>query len=230
MHVLIIEDDPNLAVEIGDALEQAGEEPDFADDGPLAIRLCEMNRYDAIVLDATLPRCGDPGGFTDRLREAARRATPVLAMANSPDMLSRWHGEGLETVIYRQRSDMDGVLGALQKLVQECGDPMAQLSAGDLHLDLERQSVYCGQIPVELAPISFRILELLVRAFPGVVTRTQIEKQIWNDQPPESDAALRGHIHRLRQLLERPTARKMIRTVHGIGYQLESAAGHRQAS
>ena len=69
MHVLIIEDDPNLAVEIGDALEQAGEEPDFADDGPLAIRLCEMNRYDAIVLDATLPRCGDPGGFTDRLRE-----------------------------------------------------------------------------------------------------------------------------------------------------------------
>lgn len=230
MHVLIIEDDPNLAVEIGDALEQAGEEPDFADDGPLAIRLCEMNRYDAIVLDASLPRCGNPGGFTDKLREAARRATPVLAMADSMDTLSRWRGESLETVVYRQRSDMDGVLGALQKLVKECGDPMAQLSAGDLHLDLEQQSVYCGQIPVELAPISFRILELLVRAFPGVVTRAQIEKQIWNDQPPESDAALRGHIHRLRQLLERPTARKMIRTVHGIGYQLESAAPQRQAS
>ena len=230
MHVLIIEDDPNLAVEIGDALEQAGEEPDFADDGPLAIRLCEMNRYDAIVLDASLPRCGDPGGFTDKLREAARRATPVLAMADSADTLSRWHGESLETVVYRQRSDMDGVLGALQELVKECGDPMAQLSAADLHLDLEQQSVYCGQIPVELAPISFRILELLVRAFPGVVTRAQIEKQIWNDQPPESDAALRGHIHRLRQLLERPTARKMIRTVHGIGYQLESATPQRQAS
>lgn len=223
MHVLIIEDDPNLATLIGDALETAGEEPDFADDGPLAIRLCEMNRYDAIVLDATLPRCDDPQGFAIRLREAARRDTPVLAVADRPECLDGCRCQSMQTALYRHASDIDAVLAALKTLVDECGDSGCQLSAGDLHLDLEQQSVYCGQVPVALAPISFRILELLVRAFPGVVTRAQIEKQIWNGQPPESDAALRGHIHRLRQLLERPMAQKMIRTVHGIGYQLESA-------
>ncbi|RJS95247.1 response regulator transcription factor [Salinisphaera sp. Q1T1-3] len=223
MHVLIIEDDPQLAMHIGDALESAGDEPDFADDVPLAIRLCEMNRYDAILLDATLPKCGDAQCFTERLRDAARRDTPVLALAARHELLCHCRGERMRSAVFRAEDDPTLLLKGLHRLVAECGDPLSQLSAGDLHMDLERQSVYCGQVPVELAPISFRILELLVRAFPGVVTRAQIEKQIWNDQPPESDAALRGHIHRLRQLLERPTARKMIRTVHGIGYQLDAA-------
>lgn len=224
MHVLIIEDDPGLAIRIGDALETAGDEPDFADDCPLAIRLCEMNRYDAIVLDGVLPGCPDAAHLAHELRCAAGRDTPILALAPTPEALANCGIDGMRSLVFNAERDTSALFDALNALVAECGDPMSQLSAGDLHMDLEQQSVYCGQVPVELAPISFRILELLVRAFPGVVTRAQIEKQIWNDHPPESDAALRGHIHRLRQLLERPTARRMIRTVHGIGYQLESAA------
>ena len=60
----------------------------------------------------------------------------------------------------------------------------------------------------------------MIRASPGVVTRAQIEQTIWNNEPPESDAALRGHIHRLRQLVEGPLNRRLIKTVHGVGYQL----------
>jgi DNA-binding response OmpR family regulator len=108
----------------------------------------------------------------------------------------------------------------LQAIVRRRADTCRQLAAGELRMDLERRLVHCGAVPVELAPISFQILELLIRAFPGVVTRTQIEHVIWNDNPPESDAALRGHIHRLRQLLEGPAERRLIKTIHGVGYQL----------
>ncbi len=58
MHVLIIEDDIPLATQIGDTIEAAGDEPDYADDEALALRLCEMNRYDIVVLDSEMPRCG----------------------------------------------------------------------------------------------------------------------------------------------------------------------------
>ncbi|KEZ79015.1 response regulator transcription factor [Salinisphaera hydrothermalis] len=221
MHVLIIEDDIPLATQIGDTIEAAGDEPDYADDEGLALRLCKMNRYDIVVLDSAMPGCG-VDAFCQRLVEAAGRRTPVLALAAGslqpcePETCGP-HAFALRTTEPRELHQQ------LKTLLTEYGRGLSQLTAGELHMDLEAHSVYCGQVPVELAPISFRILELLVRACPGVVTRAQIEKQIWNDNPPESDAALRGHIHRLRQLLERPTARQMIRTVHGVGYQLDAA-------
>lgn len=221
MHVLIIEDDIPLATQIGDTIEAAGDEPDYADDEALALRLCQMNRYDIVVLDSDMPRCG-VDAFCQRLTHAAGRRTPVLALATGA--LRPCAPETCGPHAFAQRSVEPSALHQqLKTLISECGRGLSQLTAGELHMDLEDHSVYCGQVPVELAPISFRILELLVRGFPGVVTRAQIEKQIWDGNPPESDAALRGHIHRLRQLLERPTARKMIRTVHGVGYQLDAA-------
>lgn len=221
MHVLIIDDDLPLATAICDAIEAGGDEPDFADDTDLALRLCAMNRYDVIVLDSGLPR-GGPHRFCQMLSEVTGRQTPVLAIG---DAAANSDGAGAgpgPNACLASPVSVNELKARLKTLVAECGDHHAQLSAGDLHMDLEAKCVYCGQVPIQLAPISFRILELLIRAFPGVVTRDQIEKQIWNGNPPESDAALRGHIHRLRQLLERPTARQMIRTVHGVGYQLDA--------
>lgn len=222
MHVLIIEDEIPLATQIGDTIEAAGDEPDFADEAALAIRLCQMNRYDVIIFNSSLPRCG-PIPFCQKLISAAGRRTPILALGETWDSQPESHEDGPKACLPRP-VDMAELRNTLKALVAERSDGMSQLVAGELHMDLEHHSVYCGQVPVQLAPISFRILELLIRAFPGVVTRAQIEKQIWDGNPPESDAALRGHIHRLRQLLERPMARKMIRTVHGVGYQLEENA------
>lgn len=221
MHVLIIEDDIPLATQIGDTIEAAGDEPDYADDEALALRLCEMNRYDIVVVDSSVPR-GSTDTFCQRLTQAAGRRTPVLALSTGQH---RPHGpQECGPHAFAQRSiEPHDLHGQLKMLMTECGQGLSQLTVGELHMDLEERSVYCGQVPVDLAPISFRILELLVRACPGVVTRAQIEKQIWSGNPPESDAALRGHIHRLRQLLERPTACQMIRTVHGVGYQLDTA-------
>lgn len=221
MHVLIIEDDIPLATQIGDTIEAAGDEPDYADDEALALRLCEMNRYDIVLLESDMPRCG-VATFCERLAGAAGRRTPVLALATGP--LHPCDPEQCGPHAFALRSVEPSKLHQqLKALMTECGRGLKQLTAGELHIDLEERSVYCGQVPVELAPISFGILELLMRAFPGVVTRAQIERQIWDGRPPESDAALRGHIHRLRQLLERPTERQMIRTVHGVGYQLDAS-------
>lgn len=222
MHILIIENDIPLATQIGDTIEASGDEPDYADDEALALRLCEMNRYDMVLLNGELPRSGVES-FCQRLRLATGRRTPVFALTSNTIRPCALEECGPHAFAPRSVAPCD-LHRRLHDLMAECGNGLSQLTAGELHIDLEDHSVYCGQVPVELAPISFRILELLVRACPGVVTRDQIEKQIWDGNPPESDAALRGHIHRLRQLLERPLARQVIRTVHGVGYQLNAAA------
>ncbi len=64
-----------------------------------------------------------------------------------------------------------------------------------------------------------------MRVAPKVVTREALEHDIWGDEPPDSDV-LRTHIHSLRQVLDKPFASPMLKTLQGIGYQL-AAPQHR---
>jgi DNA-binding response OmpR family regulator len=64
------------------------------------------------------------------------------------------------------------------------------------------------------------MLEMLMRAAPGLVSRRALEERIWQDEPPNSAASLRGHVHRLRMQLESVTGQPVIHTVHGVGYRL----------
>lgn len=223
MHVLIIEDNDTLAANIGEYLEQQGDEPDFASDGALGLRLCELNRYDAIVLDLRLPRM-DGMAFCRRLRTELGDPTPVLMLTARDTVDDRIEGfeTGADDYLTKPFSLRELHL-RLQAVVRRRIDACRHIAAGDVRMDIDRRVVHCGNQAVELTPISFQILEMLIRAHPGIVTRAQIEHVIWHDDPPESDAALRGHIHRLRQLLEKPVGQSMIRTVHGVGYQLMSS-------
>jgi len=70
-----------------------------------------------------------------------------------------------------------------------------------------------------LNPLRLRILTLLMRASPRVVTRAQIEQAIWGDELTDSDA-LRTHISAIRQTVDKPFDDALLRTVHGVGYRL----------
>ena len=73
---------------------------------------------------------------------------------------------------------------------------------------------------IDLTPTGLQLLQLLMRASPGVVTRQAVEHAIWGDNPPDSDAALRGHILALRRSLEIEGSEPLLHTVHGIGYRI----------
>ena len=59
-----------------------------------------------------------------------------------------------------------------------------------------------------------------MRASPAVVRTADVERTIWRDDPPDNPAALRGHIHQLRSVIDKPFPDKLLKTVHGIGYRL----------
>jgi DNA-binding response OmpR family regulator len=71
-----------------------------------------------------------------------------------------------------------------------------------------------------LPPTPFAILRLLAEAWPRPLSRSTLIHRLWNDEPPESDP-LRSHLYVLRQQLDRPFARPLLRTVHGVGFRLD---------
>lgn len=222
MHILIVEDDAALATNIGEYLEHQGHQPDFASDGAIGLQLCEINAYDAVILDLRLPRV-DGITFCERLRQQLQSNLPVLMLTARDTLEDRIEGFEAGTDDYLCKPFSLRELHLRLKAIVRRGNrdrASSQLVAGVVTIDLERHAVTCQGENVVLTPIIFQMLEMLVRAFPGVVSRAQFEREIWHDEPPESDAALRGHIHRLRELLHRAAGKQVIRTIHGVGYQL----------
>src|SRR5689334_19958720 len=217
MRVLLIEDHQDLAANIGEYLVQHGHVVDYAGDGLTGLHLAAVNRYDALVLDLSLPGI-DGLTLCKRLRGDARSTVPVLMLTardTERDTLSGFEA-GADDYLTKPFS-LAELLARLNALVRRAQGPQSELRVADLHYDLRTLVVKRAGKRVELTPAALRLLETLMRASPAVVPRREVEQSLWGEHPPDSDAALRGHIHALRAAIDAPPARKLLHTVHGIG-------------
>lgn len=89
----------------------------------------------------------------------------------------------------------------------------------DLRLDTACLEVTRGGRAIALPPIPLRLLAVLMRAAPRVVGREELERAIWGDAPPDSDA-LRTHLHALRAAIDKPFGLPLLHTRRGIGWQI----------
>ena len=94
-----------------------------------------------------------------------------------------------------------------------------EIQIGDLLFNVDTLIVNRAGEEIDLNPIGLKLLRVLMEASPNVVTRAELEKELWGEEMPDSDS-LRVHIHSLRNLIDKPFKRKMIQTRHGIGYRL----------
>lgn len=220
MNVLLVEDDRDLAANVGEFLESSGHQVDYATDGLLARRLCSENRYDAIVLDVGLP--GASGLEVCRwLRTEARRSTPVLMLTArdlETDVLAGFEA-GADDYLVKPFS-LKVLAARLVAIARRGRLACGTLSVADLDLDMETLAVHRRGLTRTLTPSGLRILELLMRTSPAVVSREQLVELLWGDAPPASDAALRAHIHLLRQAIDPPDWPRLLHTIHGVGYRL----------
>jgi DNA-binding response OmpR family regulator len=96
------------------------------------------------------------------------------------------------------------------------------LRVADLELHPGRFEAFRGGRRLELNPTAFRLLRLLMEASPRVVLRADLERELWGDSPPDSDA-LRSHVYALRRAVDRGFDQPLLHTVHGVGYRLDPA-------
>jgi len=220
MHLLLIEDNLDLSANVGEFLESRGNTVDYARDGNQGLQLAASEGYDAVILDLGLPGL-DGLTICRRLRDTARRDIPIVMLTardTEADKLSGFDA-GADDYVTKPFSLLE-LQARLKALVRRASGSRGVLQVADLTFDLRTLLIRRGSRPITLAPTGMRILEQLMRASPGVVTREQIERTVWGDDPPGTDAALRGHILIIRGAVDSETEPKLLHTMHGIGYRL----------
>ena len=220
MQILLIEDNLDLSANVGEFLESRGHVVDYARDGAKGLELAANDSYDAVILDLGLPGM-DGVTLCKRLRETARKDVPLLMLTARDTEADKLRGfeAGADDYLTKPFS-LPELLARLTAIVRRTVGAKGVLHVEDLTFDLRTLSIRRGNRTIALAQTGMRILEQLMRASPGVVTREQIERSVWGADRPESDAALRVHIFAIRSAIDGEGERKLLHTVHGTGYRL----------
>ncbi|MCE5182781.1 MAG: response regulator transcription factor [Betaproteobacteria bacterium] len=220
MHILLIEDNHDLALNLFDYFEAKGHSMDLAADGISGLHFAASNSYDVIILDVMLPGI-DGITLCRRLREAERH-TPVLMLTARDSLDDKIAGleAGADDYVVKPFAlrEVEARLRALVRRTQ-VREGQSQLQVGDLIFDCATLKVTRDERNIELPPIPLKILELLMRHSPRVLPRDELERAIWGESPPDSDA-LRAHLHILRNAVDKQSKIPLIKTLRGIGYQI----------
>ena len=220
MRILVIEDNRDIAANLGDFLEDRGHTVDYAADGVAGLHLAVVNDFDAIILDLNLPGM-DGLEVRKRLRAEGRKQTPVLMLTARDSLDSKLAGfeSGADDYLVKPFA-LQEVEARLSVLARrgKAAQPRV-LHVADLEYNLDTLEVMRGGKSIQLNPTALKILQSLMEASPSVVTRLELENRVWGEELPDSDS-LRVHIHGLRAAIDKPFDKALIQTRHGIGYRI----------
>ncbi len=220
MRLLLVEDNRNLVAHLFEHFERAGHAVDVAPDGPTGLHLARSQPYDAVVLDWGLPRM-DGHAVLKQLR-AEGHDVPVLMLTAREELPDRIAGLRAGADDYLAKPfDLEDLTPRLQSLVARASGQGRRrvLQVGDLVLNLQTLEATRGGQSLHLYPAGRKILEILMRASPGVVTRGRLEDALWGDEVPDADL-LRSHVYELRRSVDTPFPTRLIHTVARTGYRL----------
>ncbi|RUO64772.1 response regulator transcription factor [Idiomarina ramblicola] len=224
MRVLIVEDNRDICANIAAYLEKHSYVLDFAYDGISAMHLALTNPFDVIVLDLMLPRM-DGLSFCQKLRMDAEIATPILMLTARDTLDDKLKGfaAGADDYLIKpfELQELHARLQALYKRSHGKTDNL--LTVGELTLNKSTLQVHRAGQRVDLNPAGMKLLQRLMEQAPSVVTRDALETLLWADERPDGDA-LRSHMYKLRQAIDRPFDSPLIHTVHRIGYRISEDA------
>ncbi len=222
LSILLIEDNTQLAANLYDYLESCGHHLDAAPDGLSGLHLACSRNYDVIVLDWNLPRL-DGLTVLKRLRGEARKKVPVIMLTARDQLTDKIDGfeAGLDDYLVKPIAlpEIEVRLRSHVARLRQSAAPDDVLTVGDLRFHVGTMEINRGDRRVALTRTGRRLLELLMRESPHLVTRARLEQVAWGDSLPESDL-LRSHMYVLRRAIEMNAETTLLHTVPGSGYRL----------
>jgi DNA-binding response OmpR family regulator len=219
--ILLIEDHRDIAGAIGDFLEQRGFSVDYAADGVTGLHLAVTNPYEVIVLDVMLPGL-DGITVCRKLREEARNDTPLLMLTARDTLDDKITGLSAGADDYLVKPfEVRELEARIRTLLRRRRGTVTRdtYQVDDLVLDTATLQVTRGGKLLALTPIGLKLLTVLMRASPRVVSRHQLEREVWGDVLPDSDT-LRSHLYTLRKVIDKPFKRPLLHTIPLMGYRL----------
>jgi DNA-binding response OmpR family regulator len=219
LRLLIVEDHAALAANVFDYLGDERYELDYAADGLTALHLLATRRYDVIVLDVMLPGI-DGFSLCRRIRQDLKSTVPVLLLTarDSIDDKTEGFSAGADDYLVKPFAMKELEL-RIQALQRRARAQTEQLQLGPLRYDFQQERIWVDTTPMELPPSAARILQVLMRSWPGLVSHEDLTREVWGSSPPDANA-IRTHVSSLRKALRENGCPDMIRALYGRGYRL----------
>lgn len=223
MHILIVEDNRDIANNIADFLELKGYSFDFALNGMTAVSKVRADEFDLIILDLMLP--GMDGLEVCRtVRAECIRHIPIIMLTARDTLPDKLEGFDAGTDDYLTKpfalEELCARIRALAKREPEKRSKVVCI--GELELTAETRLVERAGQRIKLNNTCFQILHILMVASPRIVSKGELELKIWQELPPGSDV-IRSNIYTLRNKIDKPFDYPMLHTEHGVGYSIRES-------
>ncbi|HCD61317.1 response regulator transcription factor [Acinetobacter nosocomialis] len=219
--ILMVEDHFELAATVCEFLEVHGYVIDHARNLDAARSFLKSQHYHLLLLDINLP---DGSGYDlcNWLRTEQGIDMPILMLTARDTLDDKLKGFTAGTDDYLVKPfDFNELVMRIRALIKRAAGEVAnhKIQIHDLILDSATQTVIRAGNNIELPPIQFKLLKILMRQSPKVVTKQELMMELWGDEEPESDA-LRSHIYNLRKMIDKPFDPKLLHTVADVGLKI----------
>jgi two-component system, OmpR family, response regulator len=225
VRVLVVEDERKMADLLKRGLEREGYAVDVAASGEQAMWAGIELPYDAVVLDAMIPK---PDGFeVCRKWRDSGKWMPVLMLTARDAVDDRVRGLDCGADDYLTKPFAFGELYARLRALLRRGAPQrpSVLTVGDLTYDPATKVVRRGDAIVSMSPKELSLLEYFIRN-PGVVlSRTDLIDHVWDFAYDGTSNVVDVYVRYLREKIDRPFGRHALETVRGAGYRLRADGG-----
>ena len=219
MHILLVEDDVELAGSLQGRFREQGYQVDHCVDGEAGLSSACGTEYQVIVLDRMLPRL-DGLNFVRRLRER-KITTPVIYLTTMSGIDDRVQGleAGGDDYLVKPFAFAE-LLARVRVLARRPGyETTVRLAAGSMELDLVKRTVVRAGKSIDLLPQEFRLLEYFMRNPDRVLTRRMLLENVWGIHFDPQTSVVESHISRLRAKINHGFDFDVIQTLRGNGYK-----------
>jgi DNA-binding response OmpR family regulator len=220
--ILIVEDEPSIALGLVDDLRLEGFAVELATDGIAGARRALTERFDLVLLDVMLP--GRTG--YDVLRDLRRRgvSTPVILLTARSQETEKILGLDLGADDYVTKPFSPAELRARIKAVLRRGSPddVAVHRFGEFEADFGRFELRKAGEPLHVTPIELKLLAAFVKHRGKALRRSELKRLVWHDDAHMTDRVIDTHVANLRKKIEPDAgAPRYIMSVRGIGYRFD---------
>jgi two-component system alkaline phosphatase synthesis response regulator PhoP len=221
LRVLIVEDDPAMAVALRDGFAYEGAAVRVAEDGAAGLRLAQEDEFDVLILDVMLPRVSGLDVCAELRR--TRPALPIIMLTARDQEADKVQGlrTGADDYVTKPFSFVELLarVDAVRRRAHRQA-PVRQARFGDVRIDFERLRASRDGAPFDLSPREFAILECLIGRRGQVVSREDLLRQVWGHPRLTLTRTVDMHIVKLRRKIEPdPSEPRYVVTVHGAGYK-----------
>jgi two-component system, OmpR family, response regulator len=217
--ILVIEDDPETAIQLADFLAANGYRVDLADNGDDGLSRGRSAEYAVMTIDRMLP--GIDGLAVVRCLREAGIVTPALIISALGEVDDRVRGlrAGGDDYLVKPFAFTE-MLARVEALARRSATVVKEtvLRVGDLEMDLVSRTVSRGDLEIELLPREFQVLEYLVRNEGQVVPRAMLLQHVWDLHFDPSTNIIDVYVGRVRRKVDSQQAYPLIHTVRGIGF------------